>query len=60
MEIEQLMGISAEEFFRQYWVRKSELSKSCGDCDLNKKCGAIFLGCPLPPLYNFKLKKNED
>lgn len=52
--------MEAREFFRKYEIAKSDDIGSCKDCVflLNFKCGELFDGCPIPPLYYFK-KKNE-
>lgn len=52
--------MDVNEFFELYHVRKCDPGMepcSCDDCDLDKKCGEFFLGCPLPAFYVFKLKK---
>lgn len=53
--------MDVQEFFKKYKVHKTGEIYSCDDCALSSgnECGEYFLGgCPLPPLYNFKLKEN--
>lgn len=56
--------MDVREFFRKYEIRMSESENmlSCEDCDLNgtrkeQVCGQFFNGCPLPEVFNFKLKE---
>lgn len=51
--------MTAQEFFKKYEVDTGEdlPFSSCELCALKENCGEYFLGCPLPAMYFFKLKK---
>lgn len=51
--------MEVKEFFELYEVNLHGKIGACDNCALSggDKCGQLFDGCPLPGLFNFKLRE---
>lgn len=50
--------MTVKEFFEKYEVNWHGKFSACDECALAEgaECGRLFDGCPLPGLFNFKLR----
>lgn len=53
--------MNVKDFFEKYEVSWYGKVGACDACALSggSKCGQLFDGCPLPGLFNFRLRNNR-